>query len=92
MDPMAIRQESISEIKKLGMEVGSVLPLLDGDMVGRSIREIGNRVVCLNGVAAAAYGFSKAISLAWITSEVGREALSNAELSYLTRQPDREHH
>lgn len=91
MDLKRIRDESIQVAKRLGVNVPTTLPLLDAGLEMRSADETMSRVLAMNAVAAAAYGFDKAKAIAWLKQEALTESLSEQENRFVLEgegQPD----
>jgi hypothetical protein len=87
-----IRGESIKAAKMLGVEVPTTLPPLDAGLEMRSADEAISRVLVMNAVAAAAYGFDKLKAIAWLNQEALTDSLSEQEKRFVfdgVGQPDR---
>jgi hypothetical protein len=78
-----IRAESIRVAKALGINIPASLPLLDPGLKTRETAEVAARLLAMNAVAAAAYGFDKASAIAWLQQEGLLDSLSKPERSYL---------
>lgn len=78
-----IRDNSIEEAKQLGVDIPSTLPLLDEGLKVRSASEIISRLLAMNTVAAAAYGFDKIKATTWLQQEGLSGSLSEEERRFL---------
>lgn len=94
MDLRRIRVESIRIAPHLGVDVSPTLPLLDAKFELRSTTEAVSRLLAMNGVAAASYGFDKSSTIAWLEQEALTDVLTEEERRFLfegTGQPSRFH-
>jgi hypothetical protein len=78
-----IRNESILSAKRLGVDVSPTLPLLDAGLEMRSTDESVSRILAMNAVAAAAYGFDKAKAIAWLDQEMLIDSLTGPEKRFI---------
>lgn len=92
MNTQQIRDGSIQAAKSLGVIISSELPLLDASLKIRRTGEVVSRILTMNVVAAAAYGFDRSKAIAWLTEEGLIDSLSKAEKQLIFNgvgQPDR---
>lgn len=82
MGDTASRAKSRKALEEHGLDFPETLPLLDFAEI-RPVGDVLARLFCLNAVAAAAYGFSSASSLAWIKRENFDDRLSINERIFL---------
>jgi hypothetical protein len=80
-----IRARSLSIASKAGLSIPATLPLLETGLHLRSQDEAVSRLLCLNAVAAASYGFDKAKALDWLRQEKLTTLLTDAEIRFLER-------
>jgi hypothetical protein len=85
MDANAIRQLSMSSAAEAGLSIPQHLPFLEEGLRLRSQDDAVSRLLCLNAIGAASYGFDKARSLAWLRQERLEVELTKGELSFLQR-------
>jgi hypothetical protein len=85
------RASSLGTIASAELSVPASLPLLDTGLQLRSQAEAIDRLLCLNAVAATAYGFDRARSLAWVRQEKLASSLTNRERHFLERGEGRPH-
>lgn len=78
-----IRDESIRITDELGAQVPPTLPLLDPELEMRDADEAASRILAMNAVAAAAYGFDKAKAISWLKQEGLTAFLSERETSFI---------
>lgn len=83
VDPSSIRERSLRDAETLGAAISPVLPLIDGGSRPRTLDRIVDRVLCLNAVCAASFGFERSAALEWATQEGVRSALSPEETRFL---------
>ena len=79
------RAGSLKVIGSVGLSVPASLPLLDAGSQLRSQAGAVDRLLCLNAVAAAAYGFDRVRSLAWVRQEKLESTLTTREQAFLDR-------
>ncbi|WP_420842221.1 DUF4272 domain-containing protein [Devosia lacusdianchii] len=82
MGDTASRAKTRKALDEHGLEFHQTLPLLDF-AEPRPVGDVLARLFCLNAVAAAAYGFRSASSLAWLTRENFVDRLSINERIFL---------
>jgi hypothetical protein len=83
MDLKRIRAESIEAAQRLGIYVPAELPLSDTNLKLRDAEEVVSRILTMNALAAAAYGFDKDRATAWLNRERIIGSLTSDECSYL---------
>jgi len=86
MDTKRIRSESIRKASELGVAVSVSLPHLDTDLATRSLDDAIGRLLAMNVVAAAAYGFDRPKALAWLQAEGLTDLLTEPERRFLTER------
>jgi len=82
MESKQFRVKSLTWLSKVGISVPERLPLID-DFSIRPKGDILDRIICLNAVAAAAYGFDKIRAYSWLSQEKMLEKLTESERSFL---------
>ena len=82
-----VRRKTRSIIARLGYAENPHLPLLDEVEFVRDGRAVADRMCCLNGVVAAAYGADRSRVLEWIEAEGQRGTLSAEEAEFLSAKP-----
>ena len=83
LTPRQIRSNSLLNSRKLGCDVSSTLPLLNAEMTLRQVGSVQDRVLALNAVVAASYGYHRQKALVWVQDNVGVHALTDRELAFL---------
>jgi hypothetical protein len=83
MDFAAVRKRSLIKARQLGYVSSDALPLLDGSVSLRSVKEISSRALIVNCIVAAACGFPAARSLEWIVREGLAQNLTAGERTFL---------
>jgi len=83
MDPKRIRDQSVKTAKHLGVDISPTVPLLESGLERRSANEAISRLLGMNAVAAAAYGFDKAKTIAWLKQEELTDSLSEHEKRFV---------
>jgi hypothetical protein len=68
METKAFRSRSLARLTEAGITIPTALPSI-GDFSLRPADEILDRIICLNAVAAVAYGFSREHASAWLSRE-----------------------
>jgi len=84
----AIRAASMAEAARLGYATNPTLPLLDVADTPRAVADIISRMLCLDAVLAAAYGYPKSRALEWLMSESLVAALTTRERAFLANAAD----
>lgn len=85
MDANAIRSVSKGTTSKAGIAIPDHLPLLQTGMELRSQDDAISRLLCLNAIAAASYGFEKGKALAWLRQEKLEALLTKGEIAFLQK-------
>ena len=83
MDFKQIRAKSIESARQLGVDVLATLPLLEAGLEMRSASETVSRILAMNAVAAASYGFDKAKAISWLNQEALTDSLSGQEKRFV---------
>ncbi|MBN1617887.1 DUF4272 domain-containing protein [Candidatus Dojkabacteria bacterium] len=85
MDLKKIRENSLSSIKDLGLDISKSLPILDQVNNPRNKQQIINRTLVLYVIVAHSYGFHSSKALKWLEAECLMDELTLKEMDYLTR-------
>lgn len=80
METEVFRSKSLAQLAKVGVTLPATLPMID-EFAVRPLREIVDRIICLNAVAAVAHGFDKEKASAWLSQERMLENLTDDERS-----------
>lgn len=83
MSPDLIRKQSIVTASRLGYSTNHALPLLDDVQNLRTVDESVNRLLCLNAVAACAYGFDRHKAVEWLRQEGVFDELATSERRFI---------
>jgi hypothetical protein len=79
MDPEALRKHSLQVVVRLGYSTNNALPLLNDAPHLRRAKQVVDRLLCLNAVAASAYGFDRREAKEWLAHEAVFQFLTDAE-------------
>jgi hypothetical protein len=78
-----VRAASWRAVASRGLDTNEGLPLLEEAVVSRSVREVGNRLLCMHVTAAVAFGFPPERARNWLDRERLTRDLSATETAYL---------
>jgi hypothetical protein len=78
-----IRKQSNETASRLGYSTNSALPLLDEVQNVRTNDESVKRLLCLNAVAACAYGFDKHKAVDWLRQEGAFDEMATSERRFI---------
>lgn len=82
MNAEAVRAHSIEIAAKAGLQIPNTLPLSVYGLL-RAQSEVADRMLCLNALAASAYGFQRGASLRWLDENSAGGALTFNERAFL---------
>lgn len=85
MDPETLRKRSLQVVALLGYSTNNALPLLNDDPHLRCAKQVVDRLLCLNAVAASAYGFDRCKAKEWLAHEAALQFLTDAERLFVER-------
>lgn len=83
MAPETSRKRSLQVVARLGYSTNNALPLLKVDPHLRCAKQVVDRLLCLNAVAASAYGFDRRKTKEWLAHEAVLQFLTDAESLFI---------